>query len=103
VIGAERRRKLKPEIEILTRVAFAEVAETLGVPTKLILSSVVLPNKDLAVLYTPHLEEGDEELYSVILRRGVDRILFISRQPKREEGMWKEMRRGIEQKKSSDG
>lgn len=87
---------------------FAEVAETLGVPTSHIVAMMQRPGtQEFIVTYTPELpeqvtHETDADVYEVVLKRDAIGILQRDTVPRLLPGYWADVKRQMERKFGRD-
>lgn len=75
---------------------FSQFAEALDVPTTAIMAVHQPHGESVFVLYSPDVENEPTKIFKTTLRRGVDGVLFVARQPIELPGLWDEIVRRIE-------
>lgn len=77
------------EIEWRGRTDFAEVAEAIGISTKLVFAANVVGSR-IWVIYSPDYPE-QETFWSIWLARGQDGVLRKDSVPREMPGMWEKL------------
>ena len=75
----------RARIELKKALAFAEMAEAIGITTRQILAANLEGDGKLVVVYS-HPTEHSRDIYAVALSRGQDGILFMASQPRHLPG-----------------
>ena len=96
----------EPRVEWRGRLDFAEVAEALDVPTDQVMSVLAQPGTgDLLVIYNPEPSDDYQRtlLYSVLVRRGQDDVLFAASTPKAQPGLWEQIEADLRRALNDEG